>query len=469
MSNQTQQKRCFDVINKNGEIIGRYSGKNPRHAGSKAFEQIQFVVDKDNKFIPQKVGIREYTDDNVENITRYFMVTKTELEHPETVDSHEYKYFHGLIQERVWKMQNQPSEDEEMNESKDDQNESESSSDISEEEDQTTQELRIFKAIDKNGEVIGRYTGQNAQHAACKAFNALFRTLLNEDESVSKPQEVHIKEVTHGCDNNETFSYSAIRTKLEHPETFNSKEHKYMNTIKLIQKTELDVQDQESPKPRYFKVINENGEVMGRYTARNEQHAACKAFDTWIKTLCEDDNAMFKPYEVHVKESTRGCDNAETFSYSATITKLKHPEPRYFKVINENGEVIGRYEAVNAKHAACIAFNVWIKTLSDEDESMFKPHKVHVKEVTRGCDNTETFTYSATRTKLELSETFNSTYYKYINTIEFDIVQIPESNESNNHVENETTNESKNDLLEKINMLSVLTKMSGHEPLRYTS
>lgn len=73
---------------------------------------------------------------------------------------------------------------------------------------------------------------------------------------------------------------------------------------------------------KYF-VVDENGEALGQYVAKNARIAASKAFSAWIKTLSEEEQLI--PHTITVRES---LENGKSYSFLATRRILAEPETK---------------------------------------------------------------------------------------------------------------------------------------------
>jgi len=74
---------------------------------------------------------------------------------------------------------------------------------------------------------------------------------------------------------------------------------------------------------RYFKVIDETGEPVGRYTGTTPKQAASKAFAKMVRNAKEN-NVEITNTNIILRESTRGS-NRNTYGYVATREKLDNP------------------------------------------------------------------------------------------------------------------------------------------------
>ena len=74
-----RQKRYFNVTNENNESLGKFEGKNPRHAGSIAFSKWMTKIHKDDddyEVATHEIYVEECTDKNADNKLYSYLATR---------------------------------------------------------------------------------------------------------------------------------------------------------------------------------------------------------------------------------------------------------------------------------------------------------------------------------------------------------------------------------------------------------
>ena len=78
-------------------------------------------------------------------------------------------------------------------------------------------------------------------------------------------------------------------------------------------------------KKRYFKMIDEAGHTIGRYTGDTPKQAGSKAFTKMVQRANKEGKKLPKTSSIYLRESTRQS-NRKTYGYSASRRKLDEPQ-----------------------------------------------------------------------------------------------------------------------------------------------
>lgn len=397
-SNQvTGELRYFTVTNKNGEQLGRYTGKTPKHAVQKAYSSLMSKYEKDeeceeyiedeNMFLPQELHVRNCSLRDNEDKVYSFLCTRKKLDQPESIvvngQTIKYKYFHD-----VRKITNK-SENNDCNNKSCLKEEVLSNSD---------EEKRINSIILKHIE--------DKQYEAAVKLDGLSLEYVNEDEQTEEICILAVKQnglaLDYVINQTEDICIAAVRQNglaLEYV-----KDQTENICIAAVRQNNFAVMDVKEMTDEICKIVNRaDSDIL--------------AYEKWVKETLHNINMQNNNNSSCKPEAS--CE--KNLSSSEEEINPICDKTRMFNVTNKNGELLGQY-AGSIAHAVNGAFNELMETLGDS-KLINVPYELYVTENSLGDDKPETLLFSCVRDELAnhniATDTDANRYltYRYFNTI----------------------------------------------------